>query len=511
MAIWSEGYFTGVQYTGSFFGHLAPDYMSFACLRQGVRPPRLGPGGAYLELGCGQGFSLNLLAACHPGMEFLGVDFHPGQIANARRLAEDAGLVNVAFEDFSFEQMLALPDGRLPKFDVIALHGVYSWVSPANRAAIVRIIERHLKPGGLVNISYNTLPGWAPLIGLQRFVAEYVARHPGDPETEVVNALRAALAMAEGGSRFFRNAPTLKAYVEHALTQSPAYLIHEFVHEHCHPLFHADVARELDGARLTFAASATIGDDLLRLAAPTSLHAAIEETLDGPWRQSLIDYANDRRFRRDIFVRGHNPLGGAERSAQLAAMRFALTGPAEALKFEFPIPLGGLTGDPATYRPVVEALADGPRSFAEILALPPFASAGEAAALQAIALLVGAGHVHPVAEPDPSAEPAKAFNRAVIQRFAYDGAPAHLAAPAIGTGVRADFTDLLALDAVGRGEKDMAAAARRGWEIMARKGARLQKDGQTLPDQAANEAELAARLAAFKKARLPVLTRLGAV
>jgi hypothetical protein len=33
-------------------------------------------------------------------------------------------------------------------FDYIALHGVWSWVSPENRGHIVRFAARYLKPGG---------------------------------------------------------------------------------------------------------------------------------------------------------------------------------------------------------------------------------------------------------------------------------------------------------------------------------------------------------------------------
>ncbi|MGZ5947977.1 MAG: class I SAM-dependent methyltransferase, partial [Caulobacteraceae bacterium] len=180
MAAWSDGYVTDIEYVANFYFELSPSYLAFCCLRQGVRAPRLGPGASYLELGCGQGFSLNLLAAANPGLDFWGVDFNPAHIANARRLAAAAGLPNATFEDFSFEELLALPEGRLPKFDVVALHGVLSWISPENRALVVRIIDRVLKPGGLAYVSYNSLPGWASLIPLQRFMVDYVARNPGD-------------------------------------------------------------------------------------------------------------------------------------------------------------------------------------------------------------------------------------------------------------------------------------------------------------------------------------------
>src|SRR3954451_2489708 len=124
MAAWSDGYFTGVQYVRHYHGHMAPGLMALACLRQGVRPPDLGPGSTYLELGCGQGYGLNLIAAANPAMRFFGIDFNPGQIANAQRLAAAARLDNVQFQDLSFEQLLALPEGRIAPCDIIALHGV---------------------------------------------------------------------------------------------------------------------------------------------------------------------------------------------------------------------------------------------------------------------------------------------------------------------------------------------------------------------------------------------------
>jgi hypothetical protein len=54
-------------------------------------------------------------------------------------------------------------------------------------------------------------------------------------------------------------------------------------------------------------------------------------------------------------------------------------------------------------------------------------------------------------------------------------------------------------------------AARLAWPLMARTGRRLLRDGQTLPDQAANEAELARRIAAFNGAKLPLFRSLGVV
>ena len=510
MAAWSDGYFTDIQYTGHFYPELAPGFMAFACLRQGVRPPSLEPGATYLELGCGQGFGLNLLAAANPAMDFWGVDFHPGQIDNAVRLARAAGLSNIAFEDLSFAQMLSLPPGRLPKFDVVALHGIYSWISPENRAIVVQVLDRLLKPGGMVYVSYNCLPGWAPLVPLQRFVAEHVARSTGDPETKVVGALKAALQLLEGDAGYFKTVPSLRQRLEEALGQKPAYLVHEYLNDHSHPFFHADVARELDGARLSFAASANIADDLVKLAAPAPLQRQIQETQDRTWRQTLLDYAGDKPFRRDVFVRGRNMLGQAEREALLAETRFTLLKAPGAVSFEFPIPIGQVKGAPGVYRPIVEALAEGPRSYGELMRLAPFAGAQDGVLLQAITLLVGGRQIHPVTEGgELGGGPAAAFNRAILDRLAFDEVPTHLAAARAGTAVRVDFPEALALNAAVHGQGDIAEVARAGWAMMARTGRRLLDDGAVLADQASNQAALIDHIERFNRVRLPLLRGLG--
>jgi SAM-dependent methyltransferase len=510
MNAWSDGYFTDIQYTRHFFYQMAPGYLAFCCLRQGVRPPALGPGSVYMELGCGQGFGLALMAAANPDMAFIGVDFHPGQIANGQRVARLTGLTNLTLEELSFDQVLALPADRLPKCDVIALHGVYSWISPENRAAIVRILDRLLKPGGMVYISYNTLPGWSSLAPLQRFLREYVARAPGPAEVEVVKALQAAREMLNGDAQAFQSAPHLRDEIDKALQRPPAYLVHEHLNAHFHPLYHADVAHELSEAKLSFAASGNLADDILRLAAPAALQAQIQAAQDGTWRQTLLDYASNQRFRRDVFVRGRNAVGPGEREALLGRMRFVLLAPPEAIKLEFTIPIGRLQGDAALYRPLVEALAEAPRSFRELAELT---GAADGVILQALTLLIGSGQVHPVAadEDKDRAAAAARFNRALAGGLVIEDGPYYAAAGRAGTAVHVGFHELLALSAASPKPADVKDAAARGWQIMSRTGVRLKADGRTLTDQAETEAELGRRIEAFNASKLPLFQQLGAV
>ena len=47
--------------------------------------------------------------------------------------------------------------------DIAAMHGVLTWISPAARGAAIAIVPGGLRPGGLFYVSYNCLPGWAPI------------------------------------------------------------------------------------------------------------------------------------------------------------------------------------------------------------------------------------------------------------------------------------------------------------------------------------------------------------
>jgi hypothetical protein len=344
---------------------------------------------------------------------------------------------------------------------------------------------------------------------MTRFIAEHVARASGEPQAEVRNAFRAAHQMLEGDAAYFGSVPAIKGRIEEGLRADPAYLVHEYLNAHSHPFAHADVARELDGARLSFAASVNIADDLVNLAAPAALQPMIQAARDRTWKETLLDYASNKLFRRDVFVRGRNVLSPLERSTLLGSMRFTLLTPPETVGFKFPIPIGQLTGTSTLYQPLVDALAEGPRSYAELAGLPQLARAKEDAILQAITLLVGGRYIHPVPETAADGASALAFNRAILARTAFDEFPAHLASAAAGAGVRVDFAELLALRAVAEGEDDPAGVARCGWAMMARTGMRLMKEGEILPDQAGNEAELAARVAAFKAEKLPLFQRLG--
>ncbi len=156
MSDWSGGYNVDLGYTFGYYREISPDWMAFAALIQGGAPPQ--NAWRYLELGCGQGVGLILLAARHPDHDFLGIDFNPLHIAHARNLASAAGLANVTFEEADFVDLARDWPKDWGKFDYVSAHGIYSWLAGPVRRGLIGTLTHATAPGALVYLSYNTHP-----------------------------------------------------------------------------------------------------------------------------------------------------------------------------------------------------------------------------------------------------------------------------------------------------------------------------------------------------------------
>ncbi|MCF8104322.1 MAG: class I SAM-dependent methyltransferase [Desulfohalobiaceae bacterium] len=154
MSDWTDGYVSDIEYTAGFYKELAPSYLNLCALIHGYVPPDRSDFN-YLELGCGRGLSSLILAAANPKGNFYAVDFNPAHIHEAKRLVREAELDNIRFIEASFEEVA---EGRLdlPECQYIVLHGIYTWVSEANRKHLRHIVRNYLASGGLVYNSYKT-------------------------------------------------------------------------------------------------------------------------------------------------------------------------------------------------------------------------------------------------------------------------------------------------------------------------------------------------------------------
>ena len=108
-----------------------------------------------LEIGCGDGSNLVPLAYYLPGSFAVGVDLAPGPIAAAQQMANDLQLSNIRLVPADCRDM----GPEIGEFDYIIAHGLYSWVPPEVRDALLRVCRQCLRPNGIAFVSYNLYPG----------------------------------------------------------------------------------------------------------------------------------------------------------------------------------------------------------------------------------------------------------------------------------------------------------------------------------------------------------------
>jgi hypothetical protein len=508
---WAAGYVTELDYTHGYYRELCPGMLRLACLSAGVVPPASKPL-RYLELGYGQGLSINIHAAAVAG-EFWGTDFNPRHAAQARTLAEASGAGPVLLDD-AFAELAARPD--LPEFDIIALHGIWTWISDENRREIADIIRRKLRIGGLVFLSYNCFPGWAPAMPLRHLMtlhSELAGSEAGGATRKVEDALAFALRVADSGALYFRAFPGVTARLKKIAEQDRNYLAHEYFNRNWELMAFSDVAQWLDEAKLSFVASAHPMDHVDSVNLTAEGQRLLAEIQNPILKQSVRDYLVNQQFRRDVFMKGPQRLTTPEQQELLRSEAFVLTTHPDDVPQKVLGPLGEATLHEHIYGPLIQVLAENeyaPKQIGELAAHAKLKSLPFGQLVQAMMVLAGAGHVHP-AQPVQSESArgyCQALNRHLCERARTRDDIGFLAAPVTGGGVPVPRIHQLWLLASQEGKKTVADQAGFVWSILSGQGQRLVREGKPIESAKENLAELTRMAREFATKRLPILKTL---
>jgi len=495
------GYITDVAYTTHYYKELNPHLLGYVAALNGYPPRALDGGFDYCELGCGSGLTTNVLAAANPRGRFVAVDFNPEHVGEARALAEAGALENVTFLEQDFA---ALGDSALPDFDFIALHGVYTWVSPEVRAQIRAFIDSKLRPGGIVYLSYNVLPGWAGIAPLREMMSAYAGGMAVDSLEKARLGLKYLRFLCDREAPYFAAYPGAKRHLEELEKRELRYVAHEYLNQHWEPLYFAEVARALREIGLEFAGSLPVSLNYRDLCLPENVQDIFATAPDRYTFEIHKDFVRNDRFRRDVWVRPTAPsrtLGPED----FKGIRFGTMVAREQIAMEAAVPAGQVRLEGTLFPVLIELLtAEGPQALDTLLENPALAGYSSDEVLRALQRLVVTGQFQPAARPGPpetapdgDLKAASALNRALLERGIAERGAAVQASEVFGGGFNLAFPEalmLLAIDQVGFG-----GAVEWAEQELERQGARLtDAEGRVIDDPKVLQGALGATRDAFR-------------
>jgi len=400
MQNWGTGYVTDLEYTEAFYPAQTPQHLALTAIINGAEPPDFSGGFTYCELGCGKGLTSLVLAATNPQSAFHAIDFNPAHIAYGQSRARAAQISNIAWHEKSFGELCGNGTDGLPMFDVITMHGVWTWIAPELQSAILEFMDKHLKPGGLVFVSYNGMPAWNLMGPLQRLLRELAALSSMRSDRSIDNAIVMLARLAEAKIIPPDFDKALKRLTEGPHRNNLVYLAHEYLNAHWKPAYHADVARAFASAKLTFIGSTDLLRNFSNLTLSDGQRTLLAEIPLPELRETLKDFCLDHWFHQDAYVRGTRRMTEERRDSLLHSLTLARIRPTPER-----IEIGGPEDtvwrpEPEIYGHFLKALERRPHTVAELLSLPGVPSGYKGKSLEVVGVLAGTGIAAPYKEPD---------------------------------------------------------------------------------------------------------------
>jgi SAM-dependent methyltransferase len=514
MPISAEGYITDVSYIPGFYPNMAPIAMRYVAALNRVKPPAADERFRYLELGCGLGRTLTTLAAANPTGEFVGVDVNPDHTALVDKEIKAAGLKNARVITADFSQL----GNEVGKFQYIALHGVFSWVSEEVRNQILGIIKKRLAPGGLLLVSYNAMPGWAHLQPIRGILRQYAALRQGDSLQRLRDALAYLVYIRDKQAKYFIDNPRAAAYVDGLLKQDVRYLAHEYLNEHWTSFYFSDVAAMFGSAEMAFVGSLPVFTNFWDLCVRPEFQELFRTTTNRLVTESHKDFCANTAFRWDVYAKRPQIMPEAtDRLRDADDFYFQVSRPGITLPYQVNLGVVTSTVQGPVYQALLDMLSTKSMRLSELAAAKELSGTSSADLIRAVDAGVAMGLFDIAAGPGGGLVTdvpktvllPNALNRAILASDSLGGRPVALASSMTGTGHSlGDFDAAILHELVERGANGLTV---RVDERLVKSGRSLQKEGQPVTDGAQRLQLVEQACDAFMKTSLPQLVRLGIV
>jgi SAM-dependent methyltransferase len=297
--------FDRVPYPELIHGSAHPDRLAIVGRLLSLRPAPI-ERCQVLELGCGTGLNLINIAQAFPASELTGIDASAAHAARGSSLVRATGLQNVTIR----HQDICSFDAGGTHYDFIIAHGVYSWVAPEVRHALLRVIQASLAPQGIALVSYNTYPGWSMLKAMREMML-FHARHARDPldcvakGREIIGFL--VKHLDPEASLYAATLANYKSALEEqgslSETERLASILYDDLSQVNEPVFFHDFIRQAEEAELQYVAEADLRGSTPAGLAPDIVQQIKTLATDLTSLEQYMDFLTNRAFRQTLLCR----------------------------------------------------------------------------------------------------------------------------------------------------------------------------------------------------------------
>ncbi|HWA30044.1 MAG TPA: class I SAM-dependent methyltransferase [Rhizomicrobium sp.] len=442
----AAGFIPGAR---AFAKELAPSFIDHTCIVNGFAPPDgsplgegVGAGFAWCELHCGSAVTATLLAGCNPVGDFHAIDARGHLLEQARMLAKDGNVRNIAFHEMDVEQAHA---ASFPMFDYIVLNGIYSWVPLRERALILSFVRKFLKPGGAVLVTYNARPGWNRLDPFRRIFREATRGRNVDPKARFDAAREIYAKLLEAKAPALMATGVTPATIEEISRIPLEVIAADYANDFAEPLYATEVFSDFSAIDCAFAGPVEMAESATVLATHEPFKSAMESMPHVAGKELAKDLLRDTRFRRDVFVRGGRRMAADNRAMVMAGLAFVLEQPAAVTRYDVKVPYGLLRFDNEHARALVDTLEKAPRTLGDLIADAHTRGIDPQAVVGNVHALLVTGQIRPVYRATREAEQgARALRPAIAARAAKPDAIGYMPT-ALGTAFAVPVPDQIFL------------------------------------------------------------------
>ena len=388
----SSTYISDISYLSQYNPLLNPLNINYIAALNGYNRYQADSGFSYMDLGCGDGTTLNMLALLFPDSHFTGIDFNEGHIKSAKTFAARTGICNVEFHLTDFKD---LQNNTFKLSDYIVCFGTFSWINNKLQEAICDFVSKHLNQNGLFLVHYAARPGKVqidPLWHLMRSI-------PGDMFLNSTERVRHGMSLIQTlrdkGSLFFRQNPLALIRADALHGQDVNYVAHEALSE-WQAFYHTDIVNRMSKSGLSFTGSINPEDNHIETRVPDAFHDLLKQTELVGIEETIIDYILNRGVRTDLFIKGG--LSEPETHSSLEKIPFGLLNIDNTFHNEYACSTGvKIKYNREIYNAILQELRNGSKTIEELYKARKTSCFHKNEILKSVCMLVTGKQIKPFA------------------------------------------------------------------------------------------------------------------